>query len=54
MTGEAGDKVASWGPEVFGTILGNLRFCLVVTRESLKGFKSERNVFLSGWPLVFL
>lgn len=39
VTGEAGDKVASWGPKVFSTILGNLRFCLVVTRESLKGFK---------------
>lgn len=39
MTGEAGDKVASWGPEVFSTRLGNLQFCLVVTRESLKGFK---------------
>ena len=33
VTGEAGDKVASWGPKVFSTILGNLRFCLVVTRS---------------------
>ena len=38
VTREAGDKAASQGPETFRTLLESLGFCLVMTRESLKGF----------------